>query len=41
MPTSILVDSSGCELAALAGPAQWASPDALTLVQAALDKQKP
>jgi len=40
MPTSILVDSSGCELAALAGPAQWASPDALALVQAALDKPK-
>ena len=38
MPTSILVDGSGCELAALAGPAQWASPDALALVQAALQK---
>jgi len=38
MPTSILVDGSGCELAALAGPAEWASPDALALVQAALQK---
>jgi thiol-disulfide isomerase/thioredoxin len=38
MPTSILVDRSGCEIAALAGPAEWASPDALALVQAALQK---
>ncbi|HEY1545794.1 MAG TPA: TlpA disulfide reductase family protein [Xanthobacteraceae bacterium] len=38
MPTSILVDRSGCEIAALAGPAKWASPDALALVQAALQK---
>jgi thiol-disulfide isomerase/thioredoxin len=38
MPTSILVDRSGCELAALAGPAQWASPDALAMIQAALQK---
>jgi len=39
MPTSILVDGSGCELAALAGPAQWGSPDAIALVQAALGKK--
>ena len=38
MPTSILVDGSGCEIASLAGPAEWASPDALALVQAALQK---
>jgi thiol-disulfide isomerase/thioredoxin len=38
MPTSILVDGAGCEIASLAGPAEWASPDALALVQAALQK---
>ena len=38
MPTSLLVDGSGCEIASLAGPAEWASPDALALVLAALPK---
>jgi len=38
MPTTLLVDPSGCELAALAGPAEWASDDALKLVTAALKK---
>ncbi len=41
MPTSLLVDRSGCEIAYLAGPAEWASPDALALVQAALQKSSP
>jgi thiol-disulfide isomerase/thioredoxin len=36
MPTTILVDRQGCELASLAGPAEWASDDACALVQAAL-----
>ncbi|MBI4274434.1 MAG: TlpA family protein disulfide reductase [Rhizobiales bacterium] len=36
MPTTILVDRQGCELASLAGPAEWASDDAFRLVQAAL-----
>jgi thiol-disulfide isomerase/thioredoxin len=36
MPTTLLVDGSGCELASLAGPAEWGSEDALALVQAAL-----
>src|SRR5262249_50374409 len=31
MPTSLLIDGSGCELAYLAGPAEWASDDALAL----------
>jgi thiol-disulfide isomerase/thioredoxin len=35
MPTSLLVDRNGCELASLAGPAEWASDDALALVRAA------
>jgi len=38
MPTSLLIDGSGCEIAYLAGPAEWASDDALKLVQAALQK---
>jgi thiol-disulfide isomerase/thioredoxin len=38
MPTTLLVDPNGCELAALAGPAEWASDDALKLVTAALKK---
>ncbi len=35
MPTTLLVDPHGCEIASLAGPAEWASPDALKLVEAA------
>ena len=38
MPTTLLVDPNGCELAALAGPAEWASDDAVKLVTAALGK---
>jgi thiol-disulfide isomerase/thioredoxin len=36
MPTTLLVDPAGCEIASLAGPAEWASEDALKVVQAAL-----
>jgi thiol-disulfide isomerase/thioredoxin len=36
MPTTLIVDPHGCELATLAGPAEWASEDALKLVRAAL-----
>jgi thiol-disulfide isomerase/thioredoxin len=36
MPTTLLIDPSGCEIATLAGPAEWASDDAVTLVKAAL-----
>lgn len=36
MPTTILIDADGCELGMLAGPAEWASADALALVRAAL-----
>jgi thiol-disulfide isomerase/thioredoxin len=36
MPTTLLVDASGCEIANLAGPAEWASDDAIKLVTAAL-----
>jgi hypothetical protein len=38
MPTTLIVDRNGCELASLAGPAEWASGDALKLVAAALQK---
>jgi len=36
MPTSVLVDSSGCELATIAGPAEWDSEDAIKLIKAAV-----
>jgi thiol-disulfide isomerase/thioredoxin len=36
MPTTVLIDPAGCELASLAGPAEWASEDALKLVRGAL-----
>ena len=38
MPTTLIVDGNGCELATLAGPAEWASGDAVKLVKAALGK---
>ena len=38
MPTTLLVDRNGCELATLAGPAEWASDDAVKLVTAALGR---
>jgi thiol-disulfide isomerase/thioredoxin len=36
MPTTLLIDPQGCELGYLAGPAEWASEDAVKLVRAAL-----
>lgn len=36
MPTSVLVDREGCEIATIAGPAEWASDDALKLITAAI-----
>jgi thiol-disulfide isomerase/thioredoxin len=38
MPTTLLVDPNGCEIASLAGPSEWASDDALKLVSAALGR---
>ncbi len=38
MPTTLLVGPNGCEIAYLAGPAEWASNDAVKLVEAALKK---
>ena len=36
MPTSVLVDGQGCEIATIAGPAEWASDDATKLISAAV-----
>ena len=36
MPTTLLVDPAGCEIGTVAGPAEWASEDAVNLVTAAL-----
>jgi thiol-disulfide isomerase/thioredoxin len=38
MPTTVLVDPNGCEVASLAGPAEWASDQAVKFVQAVLKK---
>jgi thiol-disulfide isomerase/thioredoxin len=38
LPTTLLVDGAGCEVAILKGPAEWASEDALSLVRAALGR---
>jgi thiol-disulfide isomerase/thioredoxin len=37
MPTSVLVDGQGCEIGTIAGPAEWASDDAVKLITAAID----
>ena len=34
MPTTLLVDANGCEVGTLAGPAEWASDDAVKLIGA-------
>jgi thiol-disulfide isomerase/thioredoxin len=36
MPTSVLVDGQGCEIATIAGPAEWDSNDAIKLITAAV-----
>ncbi len=38
MPTTLLIDPEGCELAYLAGPAEWASGDAKSFIRAALGR---
>jgi thiol-disulfide isomerase/thioredoxin len=38
MPTTLLVDPAGCEIGTVAGPAEWASEDAVKLVTAALER---
>jgi thiol-disulfide isomerase/thioredoxin len=36
MPTSVLADGQGCEIATIAGPAEWDSDDAVKLITAAV-----
>ena len=36
MPTTLIVDGRGCELGAMAGPAEWAGADGVKLVSAAI-----
>ncbi len=36
MPTTLLVNRSGCEIGNMAGPAEWSSTDGVKLIQAAL-----
>src|SRR5215510_1204304 len=38
MPTTLVISPEGCELGYLAGPAEWASDDALKLLAAAMGK---
>jgi thiol-disulfide isomerase/thioredoxin len=38
LPTSLLIGPDGCELAVMAGPAQWDSPDAVKVVTAMVGK---
>ena len=37
MPTSVLVDAQGCEIATIAGPAEWDSDDAVKLIKEAMN----
>jgi len=37
LPTTMLIDGQGCEIGHISGPAEWASPDALKLIKAALE----
>ena len=36
MPTSVLIDTNGCEIGTMSGPAEWASDDGVALIKAAL-----
>ena len=38
MPTSILIDKAGCEIGSIAGPAEWASDDAIKLIRKVLGR---
>ncbi len=38
LPTTFVVDASGCEIALLKGPAEWASPDAVAFMRTALGR---
>ena len=36
LPTTLLIDASGCEIGVMKGPAQWSSEDGKTLIRAAI-----
>ena len=36
MPTTLIVDRNGKEIARLIGPADWASPEAIAVIEAAI-----
>jgi thiol-disulfide isomerase/thioredoxin len=38
LPTTMLVHDTGCEIALLKGPAEWASPDAFAFIRTALGR---
>jgi len=40
MPTTLLIDTNGCALGVLNGPAHWSSPDAINLIDAALSLEE-
>ena len=40
MPTTLLIDGQGCEIGTIAGPAEWASDDAIKLIKAALGHKR-
>jgi len=37
LPTTMLIDEGGCSLGVIEGPAEWAGPDAIGLIEAALE----
>jgi thiol-disulfide isomerase/thioredoxin len=41
MPTTLLIDREGREIGRLVGPADWASPEAKTLIEAAIAAARP
>ncbi|MGH6735157.1 MAG: TlpA family protein disulfide reductase [Methyloceanibacter sp.] len=41
MPTTLLISRGGKEIGRLVGPADWASPEAKRLIEAAIDAQPP
>ena len=40
LPTTLLVDGKGCEIAYLAGPAEWGGPEAAALLRAAIGDRR-
>jgi thiol-disulfide isomerase/thioredoxin len=41
MPTTLIVDRSGKDIARLVGPADWASPEAIQVIEAAIAAPAP